>query len=399
MKTFMRWGLILASALPVALIDSALVGGAAGAEDCQVKIGMVGPMTGGAATYGLAEKAATEFEAAWTNANGGLHVGAHNCKVSVVSFDSQATAAGGAAGSNYMASQGVFAIIGPIPSPEVTGFKPVAKRHNQVNMSSSFAADVIGPNFPLAFNLTTPPPVWGTQVIKDAKDHYKMQSVIVVGPNDQGGTDAGAALIKAYTEDGIKASPEWYQRGTPNFAPIVARLMSSDPGAIELGPMGPGEAGILAKQLIEAGYAGVLGRTGAGGNEIIKSVGGVSKLKALYYFDHVPLQDPGIARCNADFQRLMKAAVPENTLFYTAQIGAELLLKAISLAGTDQDGEKIAAELRKMTPESRYLGKGGWRGKKQYGINQMLVFPGGLTFITNGKSRMRELRIEVASES
>jgi len=263
-------------------------------------------------------------------------------------------------------------------------------------MSSSFAADVIGPTFPLAFNLITPPPVWGAQVIKDAKDHYKMQSVIVVGPNDQGGTDAGTALIKAYTEAGIKASSEWYQRGTPNFAPIVARLMSTDPGAIELGPMGPGEAGILAKQLLEAGYAGVLGRTGSGGNEIIKSVGGISKLKAFYVFDLVPLQDPGVARC--DFQRLMKAAVPENTLFYTAQIGAELLLKAISLAGTDQDGEKIAAELRKMTPESRYLGKGGWRGRKQYGCNQMLVFPGGLTFITNGKPD-GQLRIEVASES
>jgi branched-chain amino acid transport system substrate-binding protein len=397
MKIFTRWGLTLASAMRMALIGSVLVCRTAGAEECEVKLGIVGPMTGGAATYGLAEKAATEFEAAWTNANGGLQIGARKCKVSVASFDSQATAAGGAAASNYMASQGVYAIIGPIPSPEVTGFKPVAKRHNQVNMSSSYAADVIGPGFPLAFNLIVPPPVWGAQVIKAAKDRYKMQSVVVMGPNDQGGTDAGTALVKAYTEAGIKASPEWYQRGTPNFAPIVARLMSMDPGAVELGPMGPGEAGILAKQLLEAGYAGVLGRSGSGGNEIIRSVGGVSKLKALYFFDHVPTKDPGVERCNADFQRMMKAAVPDNTLFYSAQQGAELLLKAISLAGTDQDGEKIAAELRKMTPESRYLGKGGWRGRKQYGSNQQLAFPSGLTFITNGKMDA-QLRIEIPSE-
>jgi len=392
---FMRWGLILA--IELALAGSVLICRTASAEDCQIKIGMVGPMTGGAATYGLAEKAATEFEAAWTNANGGLQVGGRKCQVSVVSYDSQATAAGGAAGSNYMASQGIFAIIGPIPSPEVTGFKPVSKRHNQVNMSSSYASDVIGPEFPLAFNLDVPPPVWGTQVVKAAKERYKMQSVIIVGPNDQGGTDAGKALLNAYTEAGIKVSSEWYQRGTANFAPIVARLMSSDSAAIELGPMGPGEAAILAKQLLEAGYAGVLGRTGSGGNEIIKGVGGISKLKTFYYFDHVPLQDPGILRCNADFQRLTKTAVPENTLFYSAQIGAEILLKAIARAGTDQDGAKIAAELRKMTPESRYLGKGGWRGRAQYGSNQLLVVPGGLSFVTNGKAD-GEMRIEIASE-
>jgi len=53
--------------------------------------------------------------------------------------------------------------------------------------------------------------------------------------------------------------------------------------------------------------------------------------------------------------------------------------------------------LRETTPESRYLGKGGWRGKAQYGVNQQLAFPIGMGVIANGK-RQKDRRIAIASE-
>jgi len=69
----------------------------------------------------------------------------------------------------------------------------------------------------------------------------------------------------------------------------------------------------------------------------------------------------------------------------------------VSAAGTDQDVEKIAAELRKLTPESRYFGKGGWRGKTIYGVNQELAFPVGLGIIEGGK-RVGVQRVEMPAE-
>jgi len=53
--------------------------------------------------------------------------------------------------------------------------------------------------------------------------------------------------------------------------------------------------------------------------------------------------------------------------------------------------------MRNMTPESRYLGKGGWRGKAQFGINQEFSFPVGLSFATDGKPD-GAIRIEIPSE-
>jgi branched-chain amino acid transport system substrate-binding protein len=392
-----RWNTLQAAAMTATVIASASIGMPAVAQDCVIKIGAVGPMTGGGAAWGLADKAGVDFEAAWTNANGGLQVGNRKCSVSVVSYDSQSTAAGGAAAANYFAGQDVHVAVGPIPSPETTGYKPVAQRYGQVNISHSFAADVINPKFPLAFAVSLSPHVWGATVIKAAKDRFKFNSVIVIEPNDQGGADAGRALAEEYGKAGVKASEEQYQRGTSNFAPIVARLMGMKPEVVEVGPMPPGEAGILVKQMLEAGYSGAFGRLGGGAETILSTAGGPAAQKAFFWVELAPTEDPGIHKLNADYERVMKSKVPDNTLFYPSQLAAEQLLHAISLAGTDQDGTKIADALRKMTPDSRYLGKGGWRGQAQYGINQQLAFPIGMGIIANGKKE-EQRRIDVASE-
>ncbi|WP_244112002.1 hypothetical protein [Burkholderia diffusa] len=56
-------------------------------DDCEVRIGAAGPMTGGAASWGLALKDGAEFQAAVANEAGGLQLGSRKCKVKVVSYD------------------------------------------------------------------------------------------------------------------------------------------------------------------------------------------------------------------------------------------------------------------------------------------------------------------------
>lgn len=369
----------------------------AAAEDCVVKLGNIGPTTGGGASWGLSEKAGVAFEVAWVNSHGGLQVGDKKCTVAVVTFDTLQTAAGGAAAGNFLAAQDVHATIGPIPSPETTGFKPVGKRFGIVNFSSSFSVDAITPEYPLAFSKITNPLAWGAIMAKAARERFHINSIVVVGPNDQGGTDAGKAESQIYREAGLTSTEEWYQRGTTNFAPMVQRLMNLHTDAIEMGPMPVGESAILIKQLLEAGYKGVFGRMGSGASEAFAAAGGVEHIKASYSIELTPTEDAGIKRMNADYEALMKTKEPENSLFYCAQIAAEQLLRAISVAGTDKDADKIAEALRKTKPVSRYLGQGGWRGKKQYGINQQMAFAVGMGVVENGKW-MPEVRLNIPSE-
>ena len=355
------------------------------AQDCEVKIGAVGPHTGGAAAWGLAERAGVEFEAAWVNSQGGLGVGDRTCQVRVVSFDSLGTAAGGAAAANYLASQRVAATVGPIPTTELTGFLNVARRQGIVNFSTSFGKTAISADFPLAFQKVPNPNAWGESLIASAREILAFATVAVVSPNDQGGQEAGESAAHAYEANGVEATLEYYQRGTSNFSPIVTRLMGQDPDVVELVPMSPGEATILVKQLLQAGYEGSFGRLGSGSDVILAATGGAEAHHGFFWVETVPTRSEGIQRMNAEFEDLMGQQIPSTSVVYNAQIAAETILRAISDAGDDQDAEAIARALRDLTPRSRYLGEGGWRGISEYGINQQLAFPIGMGVIVDGK--------------
>src|SRR5690606_9743303 len=178
---------------------------------------------------------------------GGLPMGGKKCKVVVLSYDSKYSAEGAAAAANNLASQGVGVIVGPVGSPEATGIKPVAERNRQVTMNSGLAKDAIGPQWPLAFHAAPGPSAWAKPLVKIAKEKFDIKSVVLVAPNDQAGTDVASVAAEAYREVGIDAKEEYYQRGTTNFAPIVARILRSNPSAIDTSTSPPGDAATLVK--------------------------------------------------------------------------------------------------------------------------------------------------------
>ena len=368
------------------------------AQDCEVKIGAVGPLSGGASAWGLAAKEGAEFIATLVNSDGGLQIGDAKCKVNVVSFDSQYTAAGGAAGANFLASENIHATVGPVGSPETTGFRPVAARSGIVNFSSSYMRDVISPDFPYAFHALQAPITWGPLLIKAAHDQFGFKSVVIIAPNDQGGTDSGEQLKKMYEEVGVETTLEYFQRGTSNFAAIATRVMGANPDAIEMSSVPPGDAAILVKQLLEAGYEGVTGSLGGTGlKPIEEGAGGIENLTNVYWLETSPVDAPGIVKMREDYVKVMGKEAPVNPLFPVYALAAEVVLQGISAAGTDADGEKIANALRSLTPESRYMGKAGWRGKTLYGINQELTFPTGLGMIVKGEKKPTTV-IDIAAE-
>lgn len=379
----MRWDHLAVSALTAAL---ALAAPLARAQDCETKIGALGPMSGGAAAWGIAMKAGAEFVAAQANEAGGLQIGSRKCKVTVVNYDTKYTADGAAAGANYLASQNIKVIIGPVGSPEATGIKPVATRNQQLTFNSSYAKNAIGPQWPLAFHQLAGPVAWAPPLVKAAKEKFKIASVVVVAPNDQGGTDVASVNAETYKANGIRTTEEYYQRGTTNFAPIVTRIMNARPDAVDTASSPPGDAATMVKQLLEAGFAGVIGRLGGPGTpEIIRAAGGVEKIKGFYWLELVAIDDPKVRSMLGEYQRVMKTAAPDNTLMFTSAAATRMALKAITAAGTDSDADKIADALRKLPPDDPYLGKGVWAGQANFGVNQELAFPVGMGLVADGK--------------
>jgi len=363
------------------------MGIASAAHACEFNIGAAGPLSGAATQWGQAIKGAADFVAAEANRAGGLQVGSQRCKVGVIAIDSKYTAEGAAAAANNFVSQNVKFILGPIGSPEVTGMKPVATRNKMLMMSDSYAKDAIGPRWPYTFHIGPGPLAWGDPIVKLAKQKFNIKKVLTIAPNDQAGTDVAEAAVSVYKKNGVETSSEYYQRGTTNFAPIVARIMSVNPDVVDTVSTPPGDAGIVVKQLRQAGFNGVIGRLGGPGTEeIYRIAGGKEVVKNFYWFEPV-FVDAKVKELGDSYRELMGAAPPENNFFYLFVAGGRAMLKAMSEAGSTDDAEKVAVALRKMTIEDPNLGKGLWIGQEAYGINQELSLPFGAGLLIGGKDQ------------
>lgn len=393
-------GIRKSATLLALLAATCLTGPGAFAQECTVKMGAANPYSGPASAWGLARKSGAELVIGLTNEAGGLQMGNRKCKVVLLAYDSLMTPAGGAAAANYFASESVGASIGPTGSPEHTAFKTAVttKRLKIMHSTPAFANDALGPDFPLVFHDVQNAYAWGEPLAKEGLKRFKFTHVVNIGPNDQAGTDMSKASGSVYRKLGLRVSEEYYQRGTTNFAPLVQRIMNLGADAVEIAPLPPGDLMTMTRQLLAAGFKGVFASLGgAGPSALIQGAGGEQNIKAYFWIEFVPLDDAGPVRMRAEFQRLSKKPAPDNALFYTAAIMTEQILRAISAAGTDSDGEKIAAELRKLTPNSTFLGAGGWRGKSQFGINQELTFAAGMGLIVDGK-RLPVQRVDIPAE-
>ena len=360
--------------------------GNASAASCGLKIGAIGPLSGPAAEWGLAMVAAAEMAAAEANNKGGLQVGDQKCRVDVVSYDSKYSAEGAAAGANNLASQGIKFIFGPVGAPEMTGIKPIAMRNQILVFGDSYAKNAIGPQWPLVFHLGPGPNVWGPPIIEEAKRRWKIDTVSIIAPNDQGGTDIADVDQQDYEKQGVKVRLEYYQRGTTDFSPIITRVLSSHPDAVDTASSPPGDAGVIVKQLRQAGFQGPIGRLGGPGtDEIERIVGGIEILKNFYWYESTPTDDPNVRELSVLFTKETGKPVPQGTSFWQWVPEARLLLAAISKAGTITNPAKVAEALRTLPVQDPNLGQGLWTGKKFFGINQEISFPFGIGIIVDGK--------------
>ncbi|WP_454629957.1 ABC transporter substrate-binding protein [Bradyrhizobium cenepequi] len=368
--------------------------GLAMAAEQELTLGVVGVLSGPAAQWGLALRGAVEFVAAEANRDGLIKIGGAPCKVNVVAIDSRYTAEGAAAAANALAGQGVKFILGPIGSPELTGVKPIAKRNSMLVMGNGYAKDALSPQLPLVFHVGPGPSGWADPIIKIAKQKFGIKSVVLVAPNDQGGTDIASVDADAYKKNGIAATEEYYQRGTTNFGPIVTRVMNAKPEAVDLASSPPGDAGILVKQLRQAGFEGPIGRLGGPGyGEISRVAGGDDVLKDFYWYEPVVIDEKTL-QIAEDYKKLMGSERPENNLFFQWVSGARMVVKAIAKAGTT-DTAKVAEALRALPVSDPNLGAGHWIGQEFFGINQELSFPFGVGLVTNGKLQPT-MRVEAA---
>ena len=245
--------------LKCCLLAAALVAApSAGAET--LTIGVLGVMSGPAASWGLVNKYCAEATANMYNAQGGVDIGGTKYRVEVVSIDDKNDPKLSVSGAEKMASQGIKYIIGPNVDTTAQSIRPVVERAGVMH-------------FPYAFDkrLYTKPASnaalgmiasyqSGPIIYRHLKENDGVRKIAFVARNETDPLNQRREGIEGAKLVGLEvvSDSETYEPGTTDFFPVMSKVVSSSPDLIVLSGVAPSDAPQLLRSARELGYTGFI---------------------------------------------------------------------------------------------------------------------------------------------
>ncbi len=225
-----------------------------------IKVGVINPLTGPAAPWGLGTQCAMErFKILFNDRRGGITVKGQKYKFEMIYADDKYTVAGGrAAGEKLIYGDKVDFLTGSIGAEPISGWAPLAVREKKLA--------VIGgptwnprPEWPSIFRVTSSDDERAEALCTLMKENFKCKSVLYVLTDDLVGKTAKENAIKYEKTRGLEV--RGYLMVPPNtkdFYPFLTKALKSAPDYLHC-KMPPGSVALVIKQARELGYKGYVG--------------------------------------------------------------------------------------------------------------------------------------------
>jgi branched-chain amino acid transport system substrate-binding protein len=375
---------VLSAALGAALMVAGL--GSAQAQET-LKIGGVGPLSGGGTAWGLAAQRGMEIAIEEINAAGGVKAEGKTYKLQLVMYDDQYTGAGGKAAAERLVNQDkVKFIIGPVGSPPALGVISVTNPAKVIALTNGYAPQILKNDTKDPYNFRIYPTniEFGPPLIKWLKENApEVKKVGMLAPNDAVGQSVAGALAEDYRKQGFEVSLELFERGIKEFTPLILRMMAQKVDAFEFDGNSPGDAGLMLKQIRQAGFKGKVIQIGGPGSDEIIEIAGAAAEGFLSYgvFDW---DTPAGRKLRPIYEQKYGKGIINQFMpaFYHTVF---LLVDAIKRADST-DTDKVRDALDAMNGfDAGIYGPVKWAGKDSYGVNRQLMFTYYLAEVKDGK--------------
>lgn len=374
-----------------AALGAALAFGLAGAAQAQdvIKIGGIGPLSGGGTAWGLAAQRGIEMAVEDLNAAGGAKVGGKSYKYELVMYDDQYTGNGGKAAAERLVNQDkVSFVIGPVGSPPALGTISVTNPAKVVALTNGYAPQILKNDTkdPYNFRIYNTNLEFGPPIIKWLKENRPaIKKVGILAPNDAVGQSVATALAEDYRKQGFEVALDFFERGVKEFTPLILRMMAQHKvDAFEFDGNSPGDCGLMLKQIRQAGFKGHVMQVGGPAIDEIMEIAGPAAEGYMSYDIYDWESAPG-QKIKAAYEKkygkgIINAFVP---YFYHATL---LLNEAIKKADSI-DTTKVRDALQKTDGfDGGVLGGPiKWSGKELYGVNHQMLNPYYFSEVKGGK--------------
>ncbi|MGA2465300.1 MAG: ABC transporter substrate-binding protein [Thermodesulfobacteriota bacterium] len=359
--------------------------GQASAQDV-MKLGVIAPLSGTGAGWGLALRAGAELASDDTNAKGGLEVAGKKYKIEVIPYDDkyQGQAAADAANRLIFMDKVKF-VIGPMGSAAGLAAQEITEANKVLFVGNSFTTKFLGAKKLYSFRTTMTMAEFSLPMLKFLKEKYpNAKRMAILGPNDETGYEVTGFNLKAHEAVGHEiVFRDYFERGTVDFMPVLNKIFALKPDVLNLDGSNPGDCGLIVKQARQMGFKGLIIKVGGPGTPEMLKVAGKELMEGFIYYSPINPDDPKIQeinkKYNAKFPPPMNGFTPQ---FYD---GTLWLFEAIKKAGTLTDTEKVKAALESLSFDGVYTGRMSWTGKEAYGIDHQVKFPFYVMVVKDGK--------------
>ena len=366
------------------------IGGAApvSAAEKVLEIGVLGPLSGGAAAYGVELVRGAELRADEINKTGGLKVGGDVYKIKLITYDHKASAADAATAANKLVFQDkVKYIIGNAVGATCNAAQTVTEPQKVLFAFVCWGTNNLGPDKPYSFRSMLSQWEAAEPFYRWVRDkHPTIKKVAVLSPNDTSGLDTNTAVVKAVKSLGLElVAEETYERGTKDFYPILNKILAKKPDMLDVAASPPGEAGLILKQARELGFSGAKGWT-AGTNPIsLVNISGPEAAQGLWSPININVKsdfvDAKVRKFGEEYEKRYKE-VP-GAIAVANYAAFDVFTKAMQEAGSvDTDKVLVALTSRGYDTVWGHLAIGA---KETYGIDRQFLYPMVISEVRGGK--------------
>ncbi len=243
----------------------------------ELRIGVLAPMSGSVAAFGLVMKYCAMVGTEAINKEGGLLVGGVRHPIKLFIEDDKNDVKVARAGAEKLVhSDKVKYILGPCTSPPTAAAQVVTEPAKVIQVSFTFQRSLVTPEHPyIILGLMTPfqtAPV----LYKHLMETYKAKTISYVVKNYSGALVPKPWCIEAAKSLGLKvlSDTQTYEPETADFFPIMGSIIKDKPDIIDLVAPGAGDAAQATKAARQLGYTGVICQHTPGDLNVFKDIAG-----------------------------------------------------------------------------------------------------------------------------
>jgi len=360
----------------------------AAASEKTLTIGVLGPLSGGAASYGVELVRGAEMRADEINKAGGLKVGGDVYKIKLVTYDHKASAADAATAANKLVFQDkVMYIIGNAVGATCNAAQTVTEPQKVLFAFTCWGTKNLGPDKPYSFRTILSQWEVAEPFYRWVKEkHPAIKRMAALSPNDTSGLDTNTAVVKAARGLGFEVvADETYERGTKDFYPVLTKILAQKPDLLDVAAAPPGEAGLILKQARELGFKGAKGWT-AGINPVtLIAVAGKEAAEGTWSPANISVKgdfvNPGVRKFGEEFEKRYKE-VPG--VIAVGNYGAFDVITKAMVEAKSVEPDKVLAALTGR-PYETVWGPLVIGGKETYGIDRQFLYPVVISEVRDGR--------------